>query len=166
VAEARTVEAATLTRIVLTVFRANGLLLDAGDSLAAREGLTSASWQVLGALALAGRPLTVPQVARRMGLTRQSVHATVHRLVTEHLLELVANSDHRRSYLVQLTSEGTTKFTAIDTRQIHWSNRIAATMHQPSLETTARTLDELCAQLETDLTPSHEPATVSKEGRS
>jgi DNA-binding IclR family transcriptional regulator len=41
--------------------------------------------QVLGAIALAQRPLTVPQIARRMGLTRQSVHTTVHRLVVGEL---------------------------------------------------------------------------------
>ena len=53
----RTGEAAT--KLILSTFRANGLLLDAGDFLTAREGLTSARWQVLGALALADRPLTV-----------------------------------------------------------------------------------------------------------
>ena len=40
---------------------------------------------MLSALALAKEPLTVPQVARRMGLTRQSVHTTVHRLVVGEL---------------------------------------------------------------------------------
>src|SRR2546428_83660 len=62
----------TATDVVLQTFRANGLFLAAGDLLAAEEGLTAARWQVLGAIALAGRPLTVPQIARRMGLTRQA----------------------------------------------------------------------------------------------
>jgi DNA-binding MarR family transcriptional regulator len=56
-------------------------MLEAGDVLSAGEGLTSARWQVLGAIVLADRPPTVPQIARRMGLTRQGVHATVRRLV-------------------------------------------------------------------------------------
>ena len=85
------------TEVILLIFRANGLLLASGDQLSAREGLTSARWQVMGAIALAERPLTVPQIARRMGITRQSVHATVKRLIADGLVELAANVDHSRS---------------------------------------------------------------------
>ena len=95
--ELRTPEGERATQIILSMFRANGLLLGAGDLLTADEGLTSARWQVLGAVTLSERPLTVPQIARRMGLTRQSVHATVKRLVGDGLLELAPNADHRWS---------------------------------------------------------------------
>src|SRR5919106_4500821 len=94
------------TKLILSTFRLNGLLLNAGDVLAGDEGLTSARWQVLGAVALAERPLTVPQIGRRMGLTRQSVHATVKRLVADGFVELVPNDDHARSSLVGLTKLG------------------------------------------------------------
>src|SRR4029453_1850852 len=95
----RTPAGEAATELVLSTFRANGLLLDAGDLLRAHGGLTSSRWQVLGAIVLAERPLTVPQIARRMGLTRQSVHATVDRLVRDGLLELAPNSDHPRPAL-------------------------------------------------------------------
>lgn len=97
VRSARTARGEAATELVLRVFRANGVLLAAGDRLAAEQGLTSARWQVLGALALAGRPLTVAQIARRMGLTRQSVQASVDRLRRATLLEADENPDHRRS---------------------------------------------------------------------
>src|SRR5687768_16516150 len=84
----RTPDGEAATKVILSTFRANGLLLSAGDALTADADLTSARWQVLGAIALAERPLTVPQIARRMGLTRQSVHATVKRLVDDGMLEL------------------------------------------------------------------------------
>ena len=77
----------TATDVVLQTFRANGLFLAAGDVLAAEHGLTAARWQVLGAVALGERPLTVPQIARRMGLTRQAVQASVNRLLGEALVE-------------------------------------------------------------------------------
>jgi len=112
--ESRTPKGKAATKLILSTFRANGLLLDAGDLLSADEGLTSARWQVLGAIAVAGRPLTVPQIARRMGLTRQSVHATVNRLVHDGFLELLPNADHRRSPLVRLTTSGSAKYEAID----------------------------------------------------
>ena len=53
----RTSKGDATTRVILATFRLNGLLLDAGDRLGAAEGITSARWQVLGAIAVAGRPL-------------------------------------------------------------------------------------------------------------
>jgi DNA-binding MarR family transcriptional regulator len=146
--ERRTSEGEAATDVVLATFRANGLLLAAGDDLAGTEGLTSARWQVLGAITLAARPLSVPQIARRMGLTRQSVHVTVNRLVDEGLLERAPNADHRRSPLVRLTEVGTVKYSAIDARQAVWVSRLAGGIGRAQLETTARVLDELCRRLE------------------
>src|SRR5262249_55612743 len=120
-----TPEGELATEVILSTFRANGLLLAAGDELTAAAGLTAARWQVLGALALAERPLTVPQIARRMGLTRQSVHATVRHVVDEGFVELAPNADHRRSQLVRLTEEGSATYSALDHRQAAWVNRLA-----------------------------------------
>jgi DNA-binding MarR family transcriptional regulator len=148
--EPRTPEGDTATEVILSTFRANGLLLAAGDLIAADEGLTSARWQVLGAIALAERPLTVPQIARRMGLTRQSVHVTVKRLVGEGLVELGPNADHRRSQLVRLTEAGRATYAAMDAQQATWVNRLADGIGRAELQTTARVLDELCCRLEAD----------------
>jgi DNA-binding MarR family transcriptional regulator len=148
--EKRTPTGEAATDLILSTFRANGLLLDAGDLLSADEGLTSARWQVLGAIALAERPLTVPQIARRMGLTRQSVHATVNRLVRDGFLELGPNADHRRSPLVGVTKQGSAKYEAIDARQVAWINRLARGIARSDIETAVRVLDELCRRLEDD----------------
>jgi DNA-binding MarR family transcriptional regulator len=137
--------------VILSTFRANGLLLAAGDQLAGEEGLTSARWQVLGAIALARRPLTVPQIARRMGLARQSVHTTVNRLLAAGLVELAPNADHRRSQLVRLTELGQARYEAIDRKQAVWINQLADGLHSSDLEATARTLNELCTRLEADV---------------
>jgi DNA-binding MarR family transcriptional regulator len=145
------------TGVILSTFRANGLLLEAGDLLGSDEGLTSARWQVLGAIAVAERPLTVPQIARRMGLTRQSVHATVKRLVRDGFLELAPNADHRRSRLVGLTEPGRAKYEAIDARQSAWVNRLARGVGRSELETAQRVLDELCRRLEADSAGSGDP---------
>ena len=144
----RTPTGEAATELILSAFRANGLLLDAGDLLGADEGLTSARWQVLGAIALAERPLTVPQIARRMGLTRQSVHATVNRLVRDGFLELGPNADHRRSPIVGLTKQGSAKYEALDARQVTWINRLARGIARSDIETAVRVLDELTRRLE------------------
>lgn len=94
--------------------------------------------------------MTVPQIARRMGLTRQSVHATVKRLVRDNLLVLTPNDDHRRSSLVGLTEAGRATYEAIDRRQAAWVNRLGRGMGRSDLETVSRVLDELCRRLEAD----------------
>jgi DNA-binding MarR family transcriptional regulator len=146
----RTPTGEAATHVIISTFRTNSLLLEAGDLLGAREGLTSARWQVLGAIALAERPLTVPQIARQMGLTRQSVHATVKRLVVDGLLEVAPNADHRRSPLVDLTGSGRSRYEAIDRLQVAWVNGLARGLDGSDLETAARVLDELCRRLEDD----------------
>jgi DNA-binding MarR family transcriptional regulator len=155
--ETRTPEGEKATDVILSTFRANGLLLAAGDLLAAEQGLTSARWQVLGAITLAQRPLTVPQIARRMGLTRQSVHTTVNRLLADGLVELVPNADHRRSQLVRLSELGSSRYRAIDEKQAAWVNQLAAGLRRSELETTARVLGELCTRLEAGSYPATRP---------
>jgi DNA-binding MarR family transcriptional regulator len=135
---------------VLETFRASGLLLAAGGRLAAREQLTAARWQVLGAVALAGRPLTVPQIARRMGLTRQAVQTSVNRLLADALVEASENLDHRRSPLVRLTELGSQKYAAVDRRQIRWINELAAGLKTSDLATAARVLHDLSDRLESE----------------
>ena len=150
----RTPAGEAATEVILSIFRANGLLLASGDVLSAGEGLTSARWQVMGAIDLADRPLTVPQIARRMGITRQSVHATVNRLVTDGLVELAANADHRRSQLVRLTKLGQRRYAVLDRRQAEWVDRLVHGIGPAELDTTARVLAELSARLEAETEPA------------
>jgi DNA-binding MarR family transcriptional regulator len=145
----RTAEGDAATAVVLELFRVNGLLLAAGNRLAARAGLTAARWQVLGAVALAGRPLTVPQIARRMGLTRQAVQASVNRLLAEALVEARANRDHRRSPLIGLTELGRQKYAAVDRRQARWISELSAGLKITDLAVAARVVGELGDRLET-----------------
>src|SRR5467141_3144788 len=67
-----------LTQLILDIFRLNGSLLAAGNELTRDLGLSSARWQVMGALAEG--PLPAAQIARNMGLSRQSVQRLVDML--------------------------------------------------------------------------------------
>jgi DNA-binding MarR family transcriptional regulator len=154
------------TSVILSIFRVNGLLLEAGDRLSAGHGLTSARWQVLGAIALSDRPLTVPQIARRMGLTRQSVHATVDRLVRDGLIEQIPNDGHRRSQLVRLTALGLDVYGALDRDQAVWVRELTRGIRRSDLEAAGRILEELIRRLETARTDDRpSPRTRVEAGR-
>jgi DNA-binding MarR family transcriptional regulator len=135
------------TDVILSTFRANGAFLASGNRIAGAVGLTSARWQVLGAIAQAQRPLTVPQIARRMGLTRQSTQATVSQLRRDGFVAVGENPDHRRSPVIVLTEPGRQRFTEVDRKQISWVNQLAAGMDPDELAITARVLRELTARL-------------------
>jgi DNA-binding MarR family transcriptional regulator len=142
-----------MTRLVLTVFRASGTLNAAGDELVADQDLTSARWQVLGAIQMADRPLTVAQIARRMGLTRQSVHASVQRLRESGLLVLMPNEAHRRSPLVGLTEAGLTAHALALRKQVGWVNWLSGGVPAADIETAERVIDALCRRLTEAGTP-------------
>ena len=61
----------TLTEIMLEIFRVNARLLEKGNQLVAPLGMTSARWQILGAIAFSKQASSCPQIAVAMGITRQ-----------------------------------------------------------------------------------------------
>ena len=110
-----------VTALILETFRLNGRLLAAGDALVGGLGLTSARWQVLGAIAVAPVPLSVAQIARAMGLTRQAVQRLANDMERDGLLRFAVNPHHQRAKLVVMTSRGQAAYGAAMKRQAPWS---------------------------------------------
>jgi DNA-binding MarR family transcriptional regulator len=116
---------AAVTALILETFRLNGRLLVAGDALVRNLGLTSARWQVLGAVATAPLPLSVAQIARSMGLTRQGVQRLANDMESDGLLRFTVNPHHRRAKLVVMTPRGQTAYSAAMKRQVPWAQALA-----------------------------------------
>src|SRR5262249_37827624 len=116
---------ALLTDVILEVFRVNGRLLAEGDRLVADLGLTSARWQVLGAVALAEAPMPVAWIARNMGLTRQAVQRIANELSDEGALAFADNPHHRRAKLVVLTDRGAKLYRTVEARRVPWAKALA-----------------------------------------
>jgi DNA-binding MarR family transcriptional regulator len=100
------------TELVLEIFRLNGELIAMGDALVGELGLTSARWQVMGAIALANTPLPIAQIARNMGLTRQAVQRVANELEGEGFIRFAPNPNHQRARLVLLTRKGLAAYAA------------------------------------------------------
>lgn len=127
------------------MFRLNGSLLAAGDRLTGDLGLTSARWQVLGAID--DGPLTVAQIARNMGLTRQAVQRVANDLAARGFVAFADNPDHQRAKLVRLTERGRGALDAITRRQAVWADRVAADLEAPALDSAATVLRRLRTEL-------------------
>jgi DNA-binding MarR family transcriptional regulator len=137
----RSPAAHAFTELILEVFRLNGRLLSAGDALTRPAGQTSARWQVLGALDEQGR--TVADIARRMGLTRQSVQRTADLLAADGLVVYADNPAHQRAKLAVLTPRGRATLDAMTARQIEWANRSASRLAENDLQGAIRTLQQV-----------------------
>ncbi|MFM7331985.1 MAG: MarR family winged helix-turn-helix transcriptional regulator [Brachymonas sp.] len=103
----------TVDRLVVSVFQLNGALLEAGEQITAPLGLTSARWQVMGALDFAEGALTVPQIAHAMGLSRQAVLKQIKLLASDSLVQSQSNQAHKRSELWSVTPAGRAKYDGV-----------------------------------------------------
>ena len=139
-----------VTDLILETFRLNGRLLEAGDNLVADLGLTSARWQVLGAIAMSPVPLPVAYIARNMGLARQSVQRIANELEQAGIIRFAPNPHHQRAKLVLLTNHGEALFRAASTRQAHWSNALAQDLDPERIEAATLLLRDLRQRLEGD----------------
>lgn len=110
-----------ITEIILSIFRLNGRIIEWGDQLSSEFGLTSARWQVLGAIALANAPQTVPDIADRMGVTRQATQKQVNLLEGEGLVRKRANPRHRRSPHYLLTEAGASSYARVSEKYQAWA---------------------------------------------
>ena len=129
-----------LTGLVLDVFRLNGNLLATGDALVQDLGLTSARWQVLGAVARSPVPLPVAHIARNMGLTRQAVQRVVDDMHADGLVRLEPNPHHRRAMLVAMNESGETAYRQAGERQERWVDGLAAGLAPDAIEAAATLL--------------------------
>ena len=144
----RTPVGAAITELILTIFRANARLLRAGDDLVRDFGITSARWQVLGAINV--QPKTVAQIARDYELSRQGVLWIVQSMIKDGLLELIRNPDHRRAKLVRHTDHGKKVWNEVTLLQIRWSNALGENFNQDDVEKSISTLVDLCAYMAQD----------------
>lgn len=138
-----------LTGLVIEVFRLNGELLAAGDALVGNLGLTSARWQVLGAIAFSPVPLPVAHIARNMGLTRQAVQRVVDEMRVDGLVQLAPNPHHRRAHLVAMTESGQAAYDAASERQARWADALAADLPPEEIEAAGALLRVLQHRLDT-----------------
>src|SRR6185503_19784437 len=90
--------------IVADIYELAGRFREYGDAIAQTVGQTQARWQVMSAAS--AEPLSVPRIARVLGVTRQNVQRIADLLVEEGSAQYQDNPDHRASPHLILTKRG------------------------------------------------------------
>lgn len=146
----RTSAGELLTDMILEIFRLNGVLLDAGNRITAPHGLTSARWQVMGAIDLAGQPMTVAQIARRMGLARQGVQRIANELEAKGMVQFEENIDHKRAKLVTLSKKGQRVIAQINEAQFEWVNGLSSGLSEKNIKQSFKLMQAVRERLESE----------------
>lgn len=134
-------------RLALAVFATSGRLIETGNQLVAPLGLTSAWWQVLGALRYSPVPLPTASIARNMGLTRQAVQRIVDVLAERGMVVFEDNPHHRRAKLIVLTQAGLEAVTGAEQAVAALDMDIAERIGSAQIQQTIHTLEAMNAIL-------------------
>lgn len=141
----RTAAGDAFSSLAILILRLAGHLAAAGDDLARPAGQTSARWQVLAAAESA--PLTVAQIARSLGLARQSVQRIADVLAQEDLVIYQENPAHRRAKLLRLLPKGRAVLRAIQAAQQPWADRLGTQVGEAELSRATAILERLLRAL-------------------
>jgi DNA-binding MarR family transcriptional regulator len=118
--------------LVADVYELAGELGRCSDAIAGSLGQTGARWKVLSAASVGGQ--TVAQLARRLGLARQSVQRVADALEGEGMLRYEPNPDHQRAPRVVLTDEGSKTLARLTSAAAEWEGPLAARLGRAEVE--------------------------------
>ena len=141
--------------VALQVLQLHGLLIEAGDAMAAPMGQTSARWQVLAALE--ETPRSVAQIARAMNQARQSVQRIGDLLAKEGFAIYEDNPAHQRAKLLRLTPAGLASLRGIQASQRVWADTLGAAVGEEPLRNAGAVLGQLLQTLQSPGTDPDAP---------
>jgi len=117
-----------LVELISHSYRLNTRLQTTADRMARDVGLTGTRWQVLNAVAQATRPATISDIARWMGLARQSVQQVANALANDNLIAYQPNPKHQRAPLVVTTKKAAKLLEQLDEQRYAWARTVATTL--------------------------------------
>jgi DNA-binding MarR family transcriptional regulator len=135
------------TKVVLEVFKVGGLLNIDGDKLTKEFGLTASRWKILGAIELSKNLLTVPEIARYMGQSRQAVQRLVDLMVKDGLLIMTENPNHKRANFIRMTDKASAIYKQLGMRQIKWATDLSSNLTASDMESTLKVLKHISSRI-------------------
>lgn len=124
-----------------SIFTANGLLLRAGEAIAQQHNQSVARWHVLGRANY--KPRTVPQIARYIGVSRQSVQRIANDLAKDGLIVYTPDPQDKRTQLVTVTPEGAKVLGSLYAKDKVWSADVTRDLDPQDLVQLSQAIDTI-----------------------
>ena len=113
-------------------------------------GITNARWQTLSELFALEQRVTVSELARHMGLTRQAIQRLADDMASDGLVEFVENPGDARAMHLLLTETGKTTYHDTLEREWQWANEIAADFDAAQIVRAVALLEAITKKIQTD----------------
>ena len=137
------------TQFTRALFAAHNMVLKHGDLVTGKYQQTSARWRILGNIEPC--PLTVSQIAKQTGYTRQSIQRLANELVDEGLATYESAID-RRTKNVCITEKGRETLEKLAAYENEWVVRITQRLSVEELTDLTLALEKVRAVLAEDYT--------------
>ena len=137
------------TQFTRALFAAHNMVLKHGDLVTGKYQQTSARWRILGNIEPC--PLTVSQIAKQTGYTRQSIQRLADELVDEGLANYESAID-RRTKNVCITEKGRELLEKLAAYENEWVVRITQRLPVEELTDLTLALEKVRAVLAEDYT--------------
>ena len=111
---------------------------------------TDAPWRVVEAVAHSHYCLAIADVARVLGVARQTAHPFVHAAARQGFLELMPNPHDRRILQLLLTPRGKAELAVADRRESSWLNALLNGLGDRDMAVTAHVLRIIRQRLQRD----------------
>ena len=113
-------------------------------------GITNARWQTLSELFALEQRVTVSELARHMGLTRQAVQRLADDMASDGLVEFAGNPGDARAMHLLLTEAGKEAYHDALEREWQWTNAIAADFDAKQITDVVALLEAITQKMQTD----------------
>jgi DNA-binding MarR family transcriptional regulator len=137
-----------LIALVDQVVRLSGRLAIARKMTTRGAGLRPADWLILTSICRSKNHVTVAQIARGLGHSRQGVQRVANELVEQGLASLVDNPQDRRAKFLVATEQGHRMFELAALEARDWAASLSAGIAPETLYGAARVLAEFRERLE------------------
>ncbi len=138
-----------LTDLIRTVIRMNATVQKSGTRLMRGTGITNARWQLLSELFALDRRVTVSELARHMGLTRQAIQRLADDMASDGLVEFVKNPGDARAMHLLLTEIGKATYHEAQECEWQWTNAIAADFDAAQIASAVVLLEAITQKMHT-----------------
>ncbi len=139
-----------LTDLIRAVIRMNATVQKSGTHLTRGMGLTNARWQALSELFAFEKRVTVSELARHMGLTRQAVQRLADDMARDGLVEFTENLSDARAMHLLLTEAGRATYHDALEREWQWANAIAEDFDAEQITGAIALLEAIMQKMQTN----------------
>jgi DNA-binding MarR family transcriptional regulator len=138
------------TDLIRAILRTNATVQKSGTRLMRGTGITNARWQMLSELFALEQRVTVSELARHLGVSRQAIQRLADDMVIDGMVEFVKNPGDARAMHLLLTEAGRARYDEAQECEWQWTNAIAADFDAEQIVRTVALLEAIMQKMQSD----------------